>query len=249
MMKMRNMILMFLLILSSAAFVGGGDAQNAGNSTWVVSGTDIYYSPNPERITVSSVSYSAENGGVSSTCGNYVQNLCNGKTSCTYTGSDSTCGVTSTPGQKNYLFVSYTCGGISYSKQIEAGVAAKIACPGDGNVGVGTEVPQAKLDVRGEVRFGNSSSDCNKTNEAQQRYNSSSQLMEFCDGKSWTAYLTDASLKTLKSQVDTLKTQVDSLSKTVNFLKGLAPPCVTTGMLRVYGIQDYPQGIPLVLCN
>jgi hypothetical protein len=56
MMKMRNIILMFSLILSSAAFVGGGDAQNVGNSTWVVSGTDIYYSPNPERITVNSVS-------------------------------------------------------------------------------------------------------------------------------------------------------------------------------------------------
>jgi hypothetical protein len=55
-------------------------------------------------------------------------------------------------------------------------------------VGVGTTAPAAKLDVAGEVKFGNTSSTCNTTNEGQQRYNSTSKNMEFCNGTAWTAY-------------------------------------------------------------
>lgn len=57
-----------------------------------------------------------------------------------------------------------------------------------GNVGVGTASPTARLDVAGEVKFGNTSSTCNATNEGQQRYNSSSKNMEFCNGTGWMAY-------------------------------------------------------------
>ena len=64
--------------------------------------------------------------------------------------------------------------------------------PFGGNVGVGTATPVAKLDVAGEVKFGNTSSTCNSTNEGQQRYNSTSKNMEFCNGTSWTAYGTGA---------------------------------------------------------
>ena len=62
-----------------------------------------------------------------------------------------------------------------------------------GNVGVGTTNPSAKLDVAGEVKFGNTSSTCNATNEGQQRYNSASKNMEFCNGTTWTAYGTGGS--------------------------------------------------------
>ncbi|WP_374078694.1 beta strand repeat-containing protein [Bdellovibrio bacteriovorus] len=54
-----------------------------------------------------------------------------------------------------------------------------------GNVGVGTTTPTAKLDVAGEVKFGNTSSVCNTANEGQQRYNSTSKQMEFCNGTTW----------------------------------------------------------------
>jgi hypothetical protein len=254
MMKMKKKTLTLLPMLCAAFAANAQSNSGTGSSTWVVSGSDIYYSPNPDTIKVGAVSYSDENGGPSSTCGNYVQNQCNGKTSCAYTGSDATCGFTSPQGQKNYLFVNYTCGGISYSKQIEAGVAAKIACPGVGNVGIGTETPEVKLDVKGEVKFGNSSSSCNLTNEAQQRYNSNSHVMEYCDGKTWTAYLTDASLKNLQSQVDALKAQIETLNaqiklanSIINNIGSRMPPCKATGMISITDTA-YPNGVPVVLC-
>ena len=57
-----------------------------------------------------------------------------------------------------------------------------------GNVGIGTVPSTAKLDVAGEVKFGNTSSTCNATNEGQQRYNSITKQMEFCNGTSWGAF-------------------------------------------------------------
>ncbi|NBW99868.1 hypothetical protein EBR03_09900, partial [bacterium] len=57
-----------------------------------------------------------------------------------------------------------------------------------GNVGVGITNPSAKLDVAGEVKFGNTFSTCDATNEGQQRYNSTSKQMEFCNGTSWMAF-------------------------------------------------------------
>ena len=53
------------------------------------------------------------------------------------------------------------------------------------SVGIGTASPQAKLDVKGEVRIGNSGVSCSTANEGAQRYNYTTHTMEFCNGSSW----------------------------------------------------------------
>ncbi len=58
----------------------------------------------------------------------------------------------------------------------------------NGNLGIGTTSPEAKLDVAGDVKIGNSSTTCNATAEGNQRYNSTSKKMEFCNGTAWTEF-------------------------------------------------------------
>jgi hypothetical protein len=57
-----------------------------------------------------------------------------------------------------------------------------------GNVGIGTTGPAVKLDVSGEIKVGNSGIACSGTTEGSQRYNSTTKLMEFCNGTSWTTF-------------------------------------------------------------
>ncbi len=50
-------------------------------------------------------------------------------------------------------------------------------------------MPSAKLDVNGEVKFGLTAGlPCNASTEGQQRYNSTTKNMEFCNGTTWTAF-------------------------------------------------------------
>jgi hypothetical protein len=56
-----------------------------------------------------------------------------------------------------------------------------------GNVGIGTVTPAARLDVAGETKIGNTNVACSVANEGSQRYNSSTKIMEFCNGTAWGA--------------------------------------------------------------
>ncbi len=53
-----------------------------------------------------------------------------------------------------------------------------------GKVGIGT-VPVALLDVAGDIKIGNSSATCDGTTAGSQRYNTTSNKMEFCNGTTW----------------------------------------------------------------
>ncbi len=55
-----------------------------------------------------------------------------------------------------------------------------------GNIGIGDSSPNAKLEVNGAIKLGTSSL-CDSTTEGSQRYNSTTNGMEFCDGSgTWT---------------------------------------------------------------
>jgi|GEM_PF-6696349 len=82
----------------------------------------------------------------------------------------------------------------------------KVSILSGGNVGIGTTSPVAKLDVAGEIKLGNTSSACDSTKEGQQRYNSTSKVMEFCDGVEWTGFGKSSEVETIvfKSNTETL---------------------------------------------
>src|SRR3989344_5009770 len=52
----------------------------------------------------------------------------------------------------------------------------------DGNVGIGTTNPQAKLDVAGGVKVGSDSGVCDSTKGGTIRYNNADGCLEYCDG-------------------------------------------------------------------
>lgn len=54
-----------------------------------------------------------------------------------------------------------------------------------GNVAIGGTTPATKLDVAGEIKIGNSSIACSATTEGAIRYNSTSKVLEYCDGTAW----------------------------------------------------------------
>ena len=55
----------------------------------------------------------------------------------------------------------------------------------DGNVGVGTTNPTARLDVSGTLKIGDDKLSCDGTREGSVRYNSATKILECCDGSSW----------------------------------------------------------------
>lgn len=54
-----------------------------------------------------------------------------------------------------------------------------------GNVAIGGTTPATKLDVAGEVKIGNTNIACSAATEGAIRYNSTSKVLEYCDGTTW----------------------------------------------------------------
>ncbi len=52
-------------------------------------------------------------------------------------------------------------------------------------LGVDTNTPQAALDVNGGVRMGMTSASCTSTNKGTVRYNTTTNILEFCNGTAW----------------------------------------------------------------
>lgn len=64
-----------------------------------------------------------------------------------------------------------------------------------GNIGIGTNIPSAKLDVNGNIKFWDSWIACSNSIEWQQRYNFTAKKMEYCDGTSWIVSAATNSVK------------------------------------------------------
>ncbi len=63
-----------------------------------------------------------------------------------------------------------------------------------GNIGVGTDTPQATIDVAGEVRIGNTGIACATNNEGAMRYNTTDKRLEYCDATEWLPIGTSGTL-------------------------------------------------------
>jgi hypothetical protein len=71
-----------------------------------------------------------------------------------------------------------------YTGSTTANKAERIRITSEGNVGIGTTAPQAKLDVAGGIRMGNDTRACTSTIAGLMRYNSGN--LELCNGSAWS---------------------------------------------------------------
>ena len=55
----------------------------------------------------------------------------------------------------------------------------------EGNVGIGTVDPKAKLEVNGEVKIGNTGLTCSSSIVGAMRYDPASNTIQYCDGNTW----------------------------------------------------------------
>ena len=74
----------------------------------------------------------------------------------------------------------------NYNLNFKTNGSTRMTVLANGDVGIGTTTPAAKLDVAGGVKIGSSTS-CTATEEGTLRYNSTSKGMEFCNGSLWAA--------------------------------------------------------------
>lgn len=79
----------------------------------------------------------------------------------------------------NYLQMSQVCWGAGCATVIPAATDLIV----EGDVGIGTTAPAAKLDVNGGVRIGSVIAACDAANQGTVRYNANK--MEYCNGVTW----------------------------------------------------------------
>ncbi len=70
------------------------------------------------------------------------------------------------------------------------GYAEKMRLDSYGNLGVGTTIPQSKLDVNGSIRIGVDATACSSSNAGAMRFNSPN--VEYCNGTSWGTFSSGA---------------------------------------------------------
>lgn len=99
--------------------------------------------------------------------------------------------------------------------QLYTNTTAKLTIETGGNVGIGITNPNARLDVAGEVKIGNTSASCTSTTEGSLRYNSTSKQMEFCNGTNW------ASIKNKESQVYSAPTEGETTTIPIAVIEDL----------------------------
>jgi hypothetical protein len=63
----------------------------------------------------------------------------------------------------------------------------------NGNVGIGTAGPNAKLDVTGDIKVGNGGTACIAATAGAIHFNSSTKTFEGCDGTAWKPFSSTAS--------------------------------------------------------
>lgn len=172
-----------------------------GSSPWrksTIVDTNLFYNEGYVGVGTEDPSFTLDINDVQSKLGRFLSDK---KSTVEIETSDDANGNTllslKTPSQKWNISNSSVNG-----KSWENGFAIKNATSGttpfyidesNGNIGVGTTTPRAKLDVKGNIKLGSDSTcDAPSKTEGSIRYNSTNKRLEFCDGTSWIATGADA---------------------------------------------------------
>lgn len=96
----------------------------------------------------------------------------------------------------------HTSGTASGSLDLRVENVSRLHIEQNGNVGIGTISPAAKLDVQGELKVANTGQACTTTNEGSVRYNAALKNFEGCDGTIWKAFGVGNNCRWVNSNVD-----------------------------------------------
>lgn len=87
-------------------------------------------------------------------------------------------------GHRWHIGINDTLDSLSIADTLEQNVITLRNMDGNRNVGIGNSLPQAKLDVNGGVRVGDTNN-CSPSNPGTIRYHNN--MLEYCDGTNWVS--------------------------------------------------------------